>query len=472
MTAKGRCTLVVSIALTVHVLRRTQRSDFNFRAFCDGHHISYDFSMYRVGEADRKQNLGTSSRDQDNRSRDESRLGRRKEDDKALVKGTNNNEWIDASDGVTNDADVVYGFGGNDTIYGLGGNDHLYGGYGDDLLKGGGGADLLSGGDGFDTASYIDSPNSVQIYLHLGLASGGDATGDTLISIENLTGSNYSDKLGGDDVSNVLNGQEGNDILMGRGGNDTLYGGSGEDIISGDAGADTLNGGPGFDLAEYLNSPEGVNVALLSGQGFGGDAAGDQLIGIEGLSGSNYGDSLKGDDTANCFWGEDGGDTIQGHGGDDSIFGGGGNDWLHGQDGFDVLSGWQGADHLYGGLNGVFGDSLSGGDGADSFVWTSVAEAAYDLANLGCTADNIGDFNQREDDVIDLSGIDANENASGNQGFTFIGTAGFSGNPGEINYFYDGGDTYIQLQTDTSPEAEGIIRLVGIHIPEADWFIL
>jgi Ca2+-binding RTX toxin-like protein len=390
----------------------------------------------------------------------------------ALVKGTNSNEWIDASDGVTNDDDVAYGFNGNDTIYGLGGNDHLYGGYGNDVLKGGGGADLLSGGDGIDTASYIDSPSSVSIYLDLGLASGGDANGDTLSSIENLIGSSYGDTLWGDDNSNVLDGRGGNDLLFGDDGNDTLNGGSGDDILIGNAGADTLDGGPGVDWAEYLTSPGGVTVSLLSGQGFGGDATGDQLISIEWLSGSNYADSLKGDDTANRLWGEDGNDTIQGLGGDDWIWGGVGNDGLYGQDGFDLLSGDQGADHLYGGFNGVFGDALNGGDGADTFVWSFVAEAAYDLANLTCSPDNIGDFNHAEGDVIHLSAIDANENVSGNQAFTFIGTAAFSGNPGEINYFYDGGDTFIQLQTDTSPEAEGMIRLVGLHVPEADWFIL
>ena len=83
----------------------------------------------------------------------------------ALVKGTNNSEWIDAADGVTNVADVVYGFAGNDTIYGLDGDDDLYGGAGNDLLKGGGGADLLSGGENTDTAWYKDSPTQEHVSL-------------------------------------------------------------------------------------------------------------------------------------------------------------------------------------------------------------------------------------------------------------------------------------------------------------------
>ena len=114
----------------------------------------------------------------------------------------------------------------------------------------------------------------------------------------------------------------------------------------------------------------------------------------------------------------------------------------------------------------------NGGNGADTFVWSSTDEAEYDLANLACSTDNIGDFTRAEGDLMDLSAIDANETISGNQAFTFIGAARSSGNPGEISYFYQDGDTYIRLQTNTSPEAEGLIRLVGIHTPEASWFVL
>jgi len=40
----------------------------------------------------------------------------------AYLKGTAAADWIiDASDGVTNDADIIFGFDGNDVIFGLGG---------------------------------------------------------------------------------------------------------------------------------------------------------------------------------------------------------------------------------------------------------------------------------------------------------------------------------------------------------------
>ena len=56
--------------------------------------------------------------------------------------------------------------------------------------------------------------------------------------------------------------------------------------------------------------------------------------------------------------------------------------------------------------------------------------------------------------------------------FTFIGTAAFSGTPGEINYRYENGDTIIQMQTGTSADVEGVIRLVGIHVPNESWIML
>jgi Ca2+-binding RTX toxin-like protein len=63
---------------------------------------------------------------------------------------------------------------------------------------------------------------------------GGDADGDFLVDIENLSGSGFGDWLIGDDHNNVLSG---------LGGNDTLWGGDGGDRLDGGDGADTLNGG-------------------------------------------------------------------------------------------------------------------------------------------------------------------------------------------------------------------------------------
>ena len=54
------------------------------------------------------------------------------------------------------------------------------------------------------------------------IASGADATGDTLNSIEGLVGSRFNDILTGNSLDNVLAGGLGSDTLDGKGGTDTV----------------------------------------------------------------------------------------------------------------------------------------------------------------------------------------------------------------------------------------------------------
>ena len=59
----------------------------------------------------------------------------------------------------------------------------------------------------------------------------GGAGTDTLVSIENLTGSAFGDELIGNAGANVFRGLAGNDRLHGADGADTLLGGDGDDIL-------------------------------------------------------------------------------------------------------------------------------------------------------------------------------------------------------------------------------------------------
>jgi Ca2+-binding RTX toxin-like protein len=108
--------------------------------------------------------------------------------------------------------------------------------------------------------------------LSVGIATGEG--NDTLLNIENVTGSSSDDTITGNNLANVLLGGGGNDALHGGDGNDTLTGGAGIDQLLGDAGHDTLkwdsvdsfDGGVGFDtLDANLSSSDTID---LRGTGF------------------------------------------------------------------------------------------------------------------------------------------------------------------------------------------------------------
>jgi Ca2+-binding RTX toxin-like protein len=447
----------------------------------------------------------------------------------ADVYGTNGWETIDGSDGVTNSADTIFGYLGNDVIFGLGGND---------TIKGGGGADSINGGTGSDTVEYTDSTVGVIVDLKENHGINGTAQGDTFSSVESITGSGQTDTLTGSVGNNPLKGLEGNDHLEGG------------------LGADILIGGAGIDTARYLTSSQGVTVSLLTGGGSGGDAAGDDLSGIENILGSQHADTLWGDNGDKNLNGQAGNDVLKGMGGsdhldggldNDSLYGMGDADQLFGSFGDDYLNGGAGADIMEGGADndtyivdnagdavtdwggqgtldrvetsvtyalnsqaeievletfdpdattaidlvgnaysqtiignagnnviagGAGLDSMVGGESADLFVWNAITEVG---TTLDANSDTVGsDFNPLIGDLMALNPIDADGNGgNGDTAFTFIGDAS---NPftaaGQVSWLIGGPDTYILLNTDGDAAADGVIRVLGAHTVDANWFAL
>jgi Ca2+-binding RTX toxin-like protein len=355
----------------------------------------------------------------------------------AYVYGNNSAETLNAADGVTNGADWIYGFGGNDAIFGLDGNDNI---------KGGGGADGIDGGAGWDMIHYSDSAVGVMVSLQTGLGFFGTAQGDQIFNVEHVTGSYYGDLLAGDGGVNILNGIDGNDTLYGAGGNDVLYGGNGNDTLHGGTGGDYLEGGDGVDAVSYSDSAAGVTVNLTNGFAAGGDAVGDTFDSVENVAGSAFNDQISGDASANVLSGLNGADSLNGLGGDDVLHGGNGNDSLTG---------------------GMGADVLTGGAGLDFFVFESAAESGLDAASV----DEIMDFSIADGDKIVLTAIDANTELDGNQNFTFIGAADYTG-AGQIRVVDDGVDTYLAFSTDSDPDNDFSIRLDGLVMPDMNWFIL
>jgi len=115
--------------------------------------------------------------------------------------------------------DMISGGTGKDTVFGGIGNDQLAGDSGNDVLLGGIGQDSLNGGGGNDFASYAGASGAVIVSLATG-GTGGEAAGDTFVSIQNLFGSKFNDQLTGDAAANVLHGSAGADTLKGGSGDD------------------------------------------------------------------------------------------------------------------------------------------------------------------------------------------------------------------------------------------------------------
>ncbi|MCG8417184.1 MAG: hypothetical protein MJE77_04470 [Proteobacteria bacterium] len=272
---------------------------------------------------------------------------------------------------------VLTGTPGNDTLIGTEEDDTLEGLAGNDTLLGAAGADLLDGGDGVDLASYAGGTGGVSVSLAAGTGTGNHAEGDTLVSIENVRGSDFDDTITGD---------AGRNTLFGAGANDSLSGGGGRDVLDGGDGADVLDGGDDADTASYASAPAGVVVDLVSG-GSAGEAAGDTYLSIEIVRGSNFDDSLTGDAARN---------TLLGAVGDDSLHGGGDRDVLDGGDGADLLDGGDGVDTASYGSSptAVVADLVNGGSGGhalgDSYVSIEIVRGT----NLDDTLRGDGNNNQ------------------------------------------------------------------------------
>ena len=301
--------------------------------------------------------------------------------------------------------DLLQGGTGHDILWGGKGNDTLLGGPGaQDILEGGSGADLLDGGEGYDWVGYELSDAGVTVNLATGTAEGGHAEGDTLTSIEFVTGSQHADQLTGD---------------------------AGPNRFQGRGGADTLDGGAGIDWAYYFSSDAGVTIDLATGTAQGGTAEGDTLTSIEGVLGSIHADHLVGNAEGNRLFGFGGDDTLEGGAGNDFLSGGEDNDLLDGGADSDSLYGDAGDDTLRGGAGddwtlegGAGADIVDGGEGEDG--------ASYSASDAGVTVDlatGTAQGGHAEGDTLtgieSVWGSDHADHLIGNQGDNY-----FDGNDG------------------------------------------
>jgi RTX calcium-binding nonapeptide repeat (4 copies) len=245
-----------------------------------------------------------------------------------LIEGRGESDYIEFRGGVLALGDVQ---GGN-------GDDVIITGEGNDYLNGGQGFDRLNGGAGADYASYGDVAKGVTVNLDTGRATqDGYDTQDTLINIENIEGSRFSDRLTGDSGKNVIDGGAGNDEMYGLGGDDVFLSGAGADIMDGGAGTDTITFMGSRDhvyinlssqrvaaFSEFDNLP----FTLAANAGYGAEADGDRFYRMENIQGSIFDDVLVASEFGGTIDGFEGNDFIIAGAGEDDLVASSGIDWL------------------------------------------------------------------------------------------------------------------------------------------------
>jgi Ca2+-binding RTX toxin-like protein len=349
-----------------------------------------------------------------------------------------------SGDGSRNE---LYGRNGQDTLKGGGGYDRLAGDGGNDILIGGQDGDYMHGGGGYDTASYEGSYGGVVVSLITDSAAYGDAQGDELDSIENITGSNYVDTLIGDNGTNVLDGLRGNDTLKGYGGSDTLRAGDGDDIMDGGAGYDSMFGGLGNDtyLVDSLDW-----IVEYGGQGFDVARTSTDFALTPGADIERL-ETTDANGTANLLlYGNDTGNEIIGNAGHNYIDGRGGADQMTGRLGNDTYV----VDHA---SDRVFESGGQGTDSVYSYVsWTLTAGSdievviAASASNMNLTGNANGNVLRGNNAINTLNGGDGDDELTGfggQDGFLFNTPLNAATNVDTITDFTVADDTILLEQT-------------------------
>lgn len=230
----------------------------------------------------------------------------------------------------------------DDEFYGTPGRDNHIGGIGDDFFGSSAGNDTFSGGLGQDQVSYQRDPRAVTVDLVAGTGRDGFGNTDQLISIEDVRGSAFADRISGNAGANMFRGLEGRDTIDGRGGRDTVR----------------------YDRDENYGGMRGVTVDLSRNRAVDGFGDVDTILNIEDVWGSRFNDRLDGNFLGNELDGLGGHDRLRGFGGNDRLIGGNGNDTLDGGLGNDLLMGGRGADVFL--FSGSFGrDRILDWDSSD-----------------------------------------------------------------------------------------------------------
>jgi hypothetical protein len=359
--------------------------------------------------------------------------------------------------GSDNAEEITMGMnGGNDTINAAGGDDFVHGASGDDFMNGGNGWDTLSYQD-----SYYDKAHATKgIVLDAKAGTVKDSWGftDKIKNFESYRGSHLADKMTGSDAS---------EAFMGLGGKDVIDGGGGWDTVR-------------YQRDERFGGTKGIVADLSKGTVIDGFGKTDTIRNIEGVQGTRFADTFKGNGLDNGFRGFDGVDSYDGGAGYDSVdflardedkagsvtidmtrstlqvrndgygnaetligiefvTGGNANDrFTLGTAKMDV-GGGAGNDTIIAGRGENY---MSGDEGSDTFVFASTKASKAGTT----TRDFIWDFSHADDDHIDLFALGH---------LTFKGTSGHVVGQATVAYALNSkGDTVVGADTNGDGKAD------------------
>lgn len=345
--------------------------------------------------------------------------------DDDTITGDTGNDTLGGGDGNDSihggaDQDVLYGDLGDDSLDGGEGNDSLFGGAGQDTLVGAGGNDTLVGGDGNDLLTDARGRNLLS-------GENGDDTISGGAEQDTINGGAGQDSLSGNGGDDVISGGADNDYISGGEGNDRLLGDDGMDTLIGGGGNDTMRGGTGMDVISAtrgLNAMYGEdgNDTITGGTDadtIDGGAGNDLLSGGAGADmiwGGLGHDSLIGGDGNNNLNGGDGQDTLRGGANDDTLVGGAGNDLISTGRGLDSVMAGDGDDRIEVDMTGTSSNFLTGGEGADRFVFLNAQ-------TTGVSRASILDFDPSQD-LLTINGLTGYAAISSSKSFVSLQDVG------------------------------------------------
>ena len=279
----------------------------------------------------------------------------------------------------------------------------------DQNFQGSSSSEIFTGGAGNDSVDYSGSSGSVQVDLTSGTGSGGFAEGDTFVSIENASGSQFADIIIGNSGDNSLSGGGGDDEIRSGGGNDYLDGGAGNDTIYVAAGQQIVDGGAGDDVLVVSGTRSDYTLAVET----------DQLISIRNQAGASIiatnVEWVRFEDAAGAQIGlvnvdhllaSEGKNLIEGSAGNDALVGSTGADAIFASDGNDTVDAGSGDDLINGGLGN---DDLKGGVGSDTYLYAS-GDGSDEID------DDVGAVDAGNIDVLKLSDLNSSDIALSRDG--------------------------------------------------------